>query len=89
MSGTLIVGVFAQSAANEFPKGTAIGIIVFFGAVALVSLAGLFASKDTLASMAEVIGTKNPTAARVVCGLGLLVGVVAVFVGSLALLGKL
>ena len=50
---------------------------------------GLFASKKSLESKAGIIGTKNPMAARVVCGLGFLVGTGAVFVPILSLVGKL
>ena len=78
--------LFAES---DLPIEKTIAIIVFFGAVALLSLVGLFAPRKTLVSMAGIIGTKNPLFARIVCGLGLVVGIGAVFVATLKLLGKL
>lgn len=85
-----MLDLFAQANnSGRLPPGKAVAMIVFFGAVAVVSLVGLFASKKSLESMAGIIGTKNPLAARIVCGLGLLVGAGAVFVTTLSLLGKL
>jgi hypothetical protein len=59
-----------------------LGILCLIGA--WTALKGIRASREQLLGMAKVIGTKNPTAARVVCwvafiplffgGLGLLVG---------------
>jgi hypothetical protein len=57
--------------------------------VGILSAVGLFASGQTLESLAGIIGTKNPLVARIVCVLGVLVGGIAVLVSSLSLLGKL
>ena len=85
-----MLDLFAQAdRSGGLPQGKAIAMIVFFGAVAVVSLAGLFMPKKSLESMAGIIGTKNPLVARIVCALGLLVGAGAVFVTTLSLLGKL
>lgn len=74
---------------SELPTGTALLMVVFFGAVGLVALGGLFASKERLESMAEVIGTKNTKVARIVCGLVLLFCTFAVIAGIASLLGLL
>ena len=74
---------------GKLPRDKALVILVFFGAVAVLSLVGLFASRKSLESMAGLIGTKNPMVARVVCCIGFLVGAGAVFVSALSLLGKL
>ena len=71
------------------PQGKAIAMILFFGAIMLTSLVGIFASSQSLKSMAGIIGTKNPRVARMVCGLGFVVGLVAVFATLLSLLGEL
>ena len=80
-----VSALFAES--SEFPKGTAIAMMLFFGAVGLISTVGLFASKETLESMSGIIGTKNPLVARIACVLGVLVGIIAVLVSVLAFLG--
>ena len=89
MHANSFLTLFAQTKGSDLPVGTAIAMLLFFGAVGVVSLAGLFASNETLASMAGVIGTKNPLVARIVCALGLLVGGVAVLVTGLSLAGVL
>lgn len=47
--------------------------LFIFGGMAVVSYVGLFANKQTLLDMSDTIGTRNPTAARIVCGLGAVV----------------
>jgi hypothetical protein len=85
-----MLALLAQAdGSGSLPQGKAIAMILFFGAVTVISLVGLFASKKSLESMAGIIGTKNPMVARIVCGLGFLVGAGAVFVTTLSLLGKL
>ncbi len=81
--------LFAQSTNSAaLPPGKAVAMIVFFGTVAVVSVVGLLASRRSLESMAGIIGTKNPLVARIVCGLGVLVGGFAVTASVLSLLGK-
>lgn len=79
--------LFADS--SHFPKGKAIAMMFFFGTAAVISACGLFASKEKLESMSGIIGTKNPLVARIVCGFGVVVGIVAVLVSVLAFLGVL
>jgi hypothetical protein len=74
---------------GRLPSEKAVAMIVFFGAVALISLIVLFAPKKLLVSMAGIIGTKNPMVARAVCGFGLLVGAGITFAAVMSLLGKL
>ena len=83
-----ILTLFAQ-AKSDLPPEKAILMLLFFGAVGIVSTIGLFASGQTLESLAGIIGTRNPLVARIACALGALVGGVAVLVSSLSLLGKL
>jgi hypothetical protein len=67
----------------------AMQILLVFAPVAGLSLVGLFASRKRLESMAGIIGTKNPLVARIVCGLGFLLGSGAVFLAMLRLLRQL
>lgn len=83
------LALFAQTKDAGLPPEKAVLMLLFFGAVGAVSTVGLFSSRTTLESLAGVIGTKNPLVARVVCGVGVVVGVVAVLVSTLSLLGKL
>ena len=73
MSDVWVRVLFAQAEDKGFPKGTAIAILLFFGAAGAISTLGLFASKERLKAMAGVIGTENLLVARIVCGLGVLV----------------
>jgi hypothetical protein len=89
MAVRLMSALFAQTTNNNLPTGKAVAMIVFFGAVVLTSLAGLFASRERLESMSGVIGTKNPLVARIVCAIALLISSGAVLAGVLSLLGKM
>lgn len=80
-----IAALFAQS--SEFPVGTALSGLLFFGPVGAFSTVCLFASDETLRGYASIIGTKNPLAARAVCGIGAVVGFLFAIVSGLALLG--
>ena len=79
--------LLAQS--DGLPIGKALFGAVFFGGVAIFSLFGLFASNEDLKQLAGIIGTENPRTARVVCGLGAVVGAVFAVVSALALTGSL
>ncbi len=89
MSDTLLHTLIAQTPDTRLPMGKGIAMIAFFGGVAIVSTFGLFASNRLLEKMSGVIGTKKPIVARIVCGLAAFVGIMAVFVTVLALLGEL
>ncbi|MND03825.1 hypothetical protein D3C83_238290 [compost metagenome] len=41
-----------------------------------MSAVGLFASNEKLVAMANIIGTQNPKVARIVCVIGLALGIV-------------
>ncbi len=63
--------------------------VLFFGGVGIFSLFGVLASDEELRNLAGVIGTENPRTARVVCGIGVAVGLLFAGVGVLAAIGVL
>jgi len=88
MSSLLFASVavsFAQ--ANGFPAGKALIGLLAFGAVGIFSALCLFASDATLRGYASFIGTQKPGVARIVCGIGAVVGFLLATVSGLALLG--
>ena len=81
--------LFAAASEQGLPPEKAVVMILVFGCVFVASAIGLFASKKLLLAMANVIGSKQPIVARIVCGIGAVVSAFAVFVAALKLLGKL
>gem|GEM_PF-3082168 len=66
--------LLAENDTARMPVPKAILGIVFFGAIGVGSLAGVFASNKTLLGYAGIIGTSNPTLARMLCVFGVVVG---------------
>jgi hypothetical protein len=58
-------------------------------AVLVLSVPGLFLSKNKLVGMAPAIGTKNPKVARIVCVIGVVLGVLLLIVGIALQVGLL
>ena len=81
--------LFAAASEPGLPPEKAVIMILAFGCVFVASAVGLFASQKLLLAMANVIGSKKPIVARIVCGIGVVVSASFVAAATLSLLGFL
>ena len=88
MSKSLLVLLLADSA-SRLPLGKGIAMIVFFGSVGVFATKACFSPSEKLAQWSHVIGTQNPTASRIVCIIGAIVGWGAVAITLASLSGAL
>lgn len=84
MPDLMSICLMADSA--RLPLGKGIAMILFFGPVGLFATIAAFSKRETLVRWAEIIGTKNPLVARIVCVIGAVVGwgAVAATIASLS-----
>ena len=74
---------------SDLPVGKAVAMILFFGAIGVFATVCAFAPRRTLTDYANIIGTKNPTVARIVCLVAAIVGWGVVLATVLSLSGAL